>query len=1369
MNSKAVKPKTTVQNKNRAVRLLVFVVNRAWLTLIYSLILVAILISLTRLFANQFARYKPELETFLTTKLQRQVTINELKISWPSVGPRIEIKSLELSPVVDHSVKSLSIDNGLIEISFWESLLRQQLLTKHIEFQGVKLSVSPNPTGSSTGSSILVTEVLKTSDFILRWLLNQKTIEVYDTQLNIKSNKPGKKSLLLPTLIYHGSKERSQLKAMLMTSDGNTAELKIEDRRESNPFLSSTQLYFLSSQIDLSKLPLSFLGLQDISSQDIAFSGNLSLETWANWKDNILQKVQLNIESEDLNLSNQTIKMSLAPTTMLWKRHNAQHWSTITTPISLTSENNSTTKKIKPFILEAHNWQNVQQQDTMISGLNIPLNSLSNILLPSLPLEIGSWIKNTKPKGDIKNIIINIHSDLKFPDQPYSFNLSVDLNNLKIKPYKNYPGIDGLNAKLNINQLGGEALIYGENGHLALSPLFRKKIAFTKIDSNLDWTLGDDFQLRWKNFDFKNTDLTISSRGKVDFFKSGGGYMNIEAQLLEANASNASIYLPVSIMQDNLVDYLDRSIKSGKLSFANAIIRGPFSNFPFKNKEGIFDIVAQANNIQFEFLPDWPIVTNLNANLEFVGDKMDILVTQANLQDIELKKATVIIPHFSEANLLLDIQAQADSGKALEVLKQTPIDFIPEALEPLTFSGSTFTDIKLVVDLVTNGALPELEGTVHVKNNHIQLSPLSIPFEKVNGLIAINQSGLQHGNLKGTLWEQDFQFDLNHDPDKPATIFSGNFDSTIDIAGLNHLSKLTLDNLIEGNAKISAALELSQVTESDTQTSILNIDFNSDLNGLSILLPGKLAKPSSVKNDFNLNLKIINDEIQINSQLQDKVLLKAFKKDDWRGGLAIETDALNIPEKSGWLANIYQPEVSFEQWQDIARKITVKEKDFDFKNMNNLAPLLLTLSTENMKLYDLDLGALSIAANFENNLKIELNGPNIKGLIEQPQDTNLPLQISLDKFHIFPSEIVADDEKTSVRDEASKKLTIDQTSPPTSSESDRPVTQENIQPAQRLFLPQHIPEMQLSCKNCQYKEQPVGHLSLYLKPAKEWLGIQGKWFVDDIFSVDLNGSWSKKQTNFSGVFSSKNFEKLTNYWNIASGVKKSAVSSNFTLQWPGAPWDFKFNQLDGSIDSSVTKGYLEEIDTKGSQIFGLLSLQNVVRRLSLDFSDIFNKGFHYNNMNASLVIDNGVAYNRNVKINGTAATIEITGSTDLDKRELEQHIVVTPELTSSLPVLGWAISPATGLIALVVDKLILKPAMDVVTRIDYQLTGKWEETQLIELNKDQKAIQIDTEQLNPLEVKEDETKPVPDPPSADNTLTEEPLSNKESTEKQDEL
>jgi uncharacterized protein YhdP len=114
------------------------------------------------------------------------------------------------------------------------------------------------------------------------------------------------------------------------------------------------------------------------------------------------------------------------------------------------------------------------------------------------------------------------------------------------------------------------------------------------------------------------------------------------------------------------------------------------------------------------------------------------------------------------------------------------------------------------------------------------------------------------------------------------------------------------------------------------------------------------------------------------------------------------------------------------------------------------------------------------------------------------------------------------------------------------------------------------------------------------------------------------------------------------------------------------------------------------------------------RRLSLDFSDIFQKGFSFDRIEGDFILKDGNATTQNLVMDGPAARIEAQGRIGLGARDYDQIVTVNPNVTSSLPVAGAVVGGLGVGAAMLLAQQILEPEIDKATRVKYRVSGPWD-------------------------------------------------------------
>jgi uncharacterized protein YhdP len=188
-------------------------------------------------------------------------------------------------------------------------------------------------------------------------------------------------------------------------------------------------------------------------------------------------------------------------------------------------------------------------------------------------------------------------------------------------------------------------------------------------------------------------------------------------------------------------------------------------------------------------------------------------------------------------------------------------------------------------------------------------------------------------------------------------------------------------------------------------------------------------------------------------------------------------------------------------------------------------------------------------------------------------------------------------------------------------------------------------------------------------------------------------------------------DQLMELFGYQKSINEGTLTSAMRLAWPGPPWSFAPPLAEGKVEIRVTEGQLIDVQPGAAgRVLGLISLNNLPRRLSLDFSDLFAKGFSFDEIDGSFVLDDGNAYTNDLFVNGPAALIEISGRIGLQDQDYDELVTVTPYVKTGLPLAGTlAGGPAVGAVLLVAETLLedrLGP-LNRIARKQYTVTGPW--------------------------------------------------------------
>lgn len=161
------------------------------------------------------------------------------------------------------------------------------------------------------------------------------------------------------------------------------------------------------------------------------------------------------------------------------------------------------------------------------------------------------------------------------------------------------------------------------------------------------------------------------------------------------------------------------------------------------------------------------------------------------------------------------------------------------------------------------------------------------------------------------------------------------------------------------------------------------------------------------------------------------------------------------------------------------------------------------------------------------------------------------------------------------------------------------------------------------------------------------------------------------------------------------------------VAWRGSPFSIDYPSMDGKLHVDVEQGQFLKAEPGIAKLLGVLSLQALPRRLTLDFRDVFSQGFAFDFIRGDASIAKGVANTNNLQMKGVNAAVLMDGSADLGRETTNLRVVVVPEINAGTAALvATAINPAVGLAAFLAQYALSKPLSAAATQ-EFQIDGSW--------------------------------------------------------------
>ncbi|MDC1536689.1 DUF3971 domain-containing protein [Candidatus Thioglobus sp.] len=275
------------------------------------------------------------------------------------------------------------------------------------------------------------------------------------------------------------------------------------------------------------------------------------------------------------------------------------------------------------------------------------------------------------------------------------------------------------------------------------------------------------------------------------------------------------------------------------------------------------------------------------------------------------------------------------------------------------------------------------------------------------------------------------------------------------------------------------------------------------------------------------------------------------------------------------------------------------------------------------------------------------------------------------------------------------------------------------------LTPSMFPSFHLSSKNAKFNGKTIPNLEVDLVNNEDVMEIKNLIFENiGLSNEDLifNGNWLNGKTLLRAKASNNN---LSNFL-IKFGVDEPVIGGSFNvdlrLYCDCQPWQISPKKVSGYMKADVEEGVFTNQDPNLFKLLSYINLESIANRLRLSRGDLREQGYVYNQINAKLLFNDGVAKVDYFLVQSEESDIELTGSVDLIKRDYNLAANVQPSIADTIPLATYlAGGGLAGLGVWAADKMlfggkVISGLLDNVVEITFMISGPWSEPIIEKLN-----------------------------------------------------
>jgi uncharacterized protein YhdP len=274
--------------------------------------------------------------------------------------------------------------------------------------------------------------------------------------------------------------------------------------------------------------------------------------------------------------------------------------------------------------------------------------------------------------------------------------------------------------------------------------------------------------------------------------------------------------------------------------------------------------------------------------------------------------------------------------------------------------------------------------------------------------------------------------------------------------------------------------------------------------------------------------------------------------------------------------------------------------------------------------------------------------------------------------------------------------------------------------------PSSIPTLNIVVDDLNLRGKKLGRLEI---DAVNRVGANSvrEWRLNK-FNVNLpeatltaNGHWATegpllRRTELSFVLAIRDSGDLLTRLGTPDAIRQGEGRLEGQVSWQGSPITLDYASMRGKMNLAIEKGQFLKTDPGAARLLGVLNLQALPRRLSLDFSDLFSDGFAFDFVRGDISIEQGVASTNNLQMKGVVAGALLEGSADLVRETQKLKVVVVPEINAGTASLYVAtINPLVGLTSYLAQLVLSKPLVRAGTS-EFLVDGTWSDPRVTKVD-----------------------------------------------------
>ena len=875
----------------------------------------------------------------------------------------------------------------------------------------------------------------------------------------------------------------------------------------------------------------------------------------------------------------------------------------------------------------------------------------------------AAWVKALALQGRAHNVHL-------FYDDEQGMGYEGFISGLSVQGYKGVPTVRDIEARLWGYDLGAAVQVKGQATYLQFPGLFHEGWPLTDVQGVVKGWFRDGYlALQGTHIKARLGDTSVVGAFAITRPKEVSEQrLSLQIGVDEVALLQAKSFVPFNL-PEAFANWLVRGPRGGMMHNAHYASHGQVRQRPGELGRRI-ELVSQISQGIVEYHPDWPIVSNLDAQIHVAGLETKIAIASGRSQGLTVRDSKVVL-HNNASYATGEIDVSGDAQAMLGFVAASPL---MESLAFITPQWRASGDMLLAGDLVIPiraEASPDLSVDLKFKLGGVALEMPNYRLQ-MRDLAGPGTFSLPHhlaGKFAGLLFEQ------------PATITAHSNDAWLifDITGT--ATPGNVYDLLDTRQAIPAQgeFEFDSVLNLAMQGGITNMSMTSGLAGLQVDLPASFAKSEFDVVTAEVDVQFLSDYQSVRWQYQKVNGWLHYGDGIERGAVGISAaPPMTSQDERAIVISGHMPTLQLRDWVGGDGESAVNlPLDWKIRNLQVDEFFVEEFVFNNFKLDGEQSGS---------EVFFEFDGPELRGHIALPGDDVLSMDLAYIKL------------------------------PDPYEGADEHIGQPQIDPMS-IQEGRSLPSGHVNIEQIDLGDEPFGAWSFDILTTDDLVELQD-------FTVDVNGihiengnlKWDLRgnRTAFDGSIRLDNLGETLPKWDYAASLTTTKAVAKASVNWSGSPLNVGLLAAKGDLTFSARDGRFIEVEAGGGglRILSLLNFSKAAKRINLDFSDVGGEGLSFDKIDGTFALNEGeMTFPKRLEIESSSGRYQVGGKVDLRSGELDNEMIVTLPVSKSLPWYGVYLALANPLIGVgvVVGELVLRKPIERFSTAKFKISGTFDD------------------------------------------------------------